>query len=49
MNTYRIYFEWQGKPAMITAQASSMEAACEAVFLKYGYDLILTKTIKVKD
>ena len=43
---FRIYFMWHGKPAFVDAIATSMEAACEAVFQKYGYDLDILRTIK---
>lgn len=43
---FRIYFMWHGERVFVDAVAASMEAACEAVFRKYGYDLDILDAIK---
>ena len=48
-HNYRIYFYLGGGRVMVDARAISMEAACEALFQKYGYDLPIYKTIKLED
>ena len=49
LHNYRIYFYLRGKRVMVDARATSLEAACDAVFRKYGYDLNVYKTIQLED